>query len=185
MKNKFTLERFENMSSKEVMLSLTEQELEYCIKKIRNILGDEKFNTLTQEQLEDEIFFDILIEIALQNNNSDTCPFECRITKETAQTINNYSLHLGITVSEALEHFIRCTSVDSPETAAAIAVCQTEILCAKQNDEQKIRAMFIIMGAFMKSIVNSGTYTFDEAAKEILANSDELQHILDRMKNNN
>ncbi len=181
MENNFNLERFENMNPKQVLEELTAEEYNECAGKVRGLIGTEAFNNLTQKELEDEIFLTVFFKISFADEFDSSYPLQCRVSNETAKTIHNYARRMGINHGEAVDQLTLGAKTDDPETAAVIAIAQSEIICSSLNDKDKIKAMFIMMGAFMDNALNAG-YSFDKAAEEIRANINKTRNIIDRMK---
>lgn len=151
---------------------------------LRNNVGEKKFRKLTQMEIDYELVLRILMEeTAGKKKTCEGYPIGCFVKYETAKIIMQSCDYHGFTIGEVLDSIIGMNIINDPDLAAAVSILYVQTVYSSQNVEQKIRTMIIIMGAFMKNILLSRTYTFDEAVEEIRTNLDELRNILNRMRN--
>ena len=175
-------EKFENTLSPEEFASLFEKERERLSESLRNTIGSKKFKSLTQMEIDYEIMLSLMMELTTDKELFESYPIGGFVKRDTAQLIHRQSKWAGLTIGETLDRIIGKEPIKDTDLAAAMSIFYIQLVYSQQSIEEKIRTMFIVMGACMKNILLSKLYTFDEAVEEIRANLDELRNILDRMK---
>ena len=174
--------KFDNTSSSEKFASLFEKERERLSESLRNNIGNRRFTNLTQMEIDHEIMLRLMMELTPDYEPFEKYPIGCFVKLNTARLIHRQSKWYRLTIGETLDAIVGRDPINDPDFAAAMSIMYIQMVCSHQSIEQRIRTMFIIMGACMKNILLSKLYTFDEAVEGIRANLDELRNILDRMK---
>lgn len=172
--------KYEGKTGREILDSLTNEQKERYINRIKDLLPPERFESLTESQLNSEIIWEFIIEAACSHLEI----FKCVMSKETADFIYAQAEHYGISVSCALEGLIDADSVMDPELAAVLSIMNIENALKNLNEKKQIRSMFIIVGALINEIMKAKKYTFDETTAEAAKYLNEFRKIVDKMKKN-
>lgn len=175
LNSKLDFNKVEIETGKEVIENIDEEERKYLIECVKNCMCSEDFEGLT----ENELYNEIAVYLLLKEVYSKYEFFICRLSKRTANFLRRQAEMHGISTGRALENLLDGYPVDDPEDSAIMGVMNVNYITKKQTEEQKIRANFIIAGALINDIIETGKYTTDEALHETAKNLHEFKRIIE------